>query len=74
MSRILLVDGNNQFFLKYAKATSYQDLVNRCLQMHWGFDQIYWVFDGFDSRRPNPIVLFWSLKLLQVQYNIGRYR
>lgn len=52
MSRILLVDGNNQFFLKYAKATSYQDLVNRCLQMHWGFDQIYWVFDGFDSRRP----------------------
>lgn len=52
MSRILLVDGCNQFFLKYAKATSYQDLVNRCLQMHWGFDQVYWVFDGFDSRRP----------------------
>lgn len=52
MSRILLVDGCNQFFLKYAKATSYQDLVNRCLQMHWGFDQIYWIFDGFDSRRP----------------------
>lgn len=52
MKRIRLIDGQNQFFLKYAKATSYQDLVNRCIQLNWGFDQVYWVFDGFDSRKP----------------------
>ena len=50
--KIHLIDGNNQFFLKYAKATSYQDLVNRCIQLNWGFDQVYWVFDGYDSRKP----------------------
>lgn len=26
--------------------------------MHWGFDQIYWVFDGFDSRRPRRELLY----------------
>lgn len=50
--KIHLIDGQNQFFLKYAKATSYQDLVNRCIQLNWGFDQVYWVFDGYDSRKP----------------------
>ena len=51
MAKIRLIDGNNQFFLKYAKATSYKDLVNRCKELHWGFDQVWWVFDGYDSRK-----------------------
>lgn len=52
MAKIKLIDGNNQFFIKYAKATSYADLVRRCQELNWGFDQVYWVFDGYDSRKP----------------------
>lgn len=51
MRRILLIDGNNQFLLKYPTALNYQDLVNKCVQPHHGFHQIFWVFDGFDSRK-----------------------
>ena len=48
--RIRIIDGNNQFLIKYAKATSYQDLVRSCQMLNFGFDHIYWTFDGFDSR------------------------
>lgn len=52
MAKIKLIDGNNQFFIKYAKATSYADLVQRCQELNWGADYVYWVFDGYDSRKP----------------------
>lgn len=48
--KVRLIDGNNQFLINYAKATSYQDLVRRCQQLNFGFDAIYWIWDGFDSR------------------------
>ena len=48
--RIRIIDGNNQFLIKYAKAISYQDLVRSCQMLNFGFDHIYWTFDGFDSR------------------------
>jgi 5'-3' exonuclease len=48
--KVRLIDGNNQFLINYAKATSYQDLVRRCEQLHFGFDAVYWTWDGFDSR------------------------
>lgn len=48
--KIRLIDGANQFLINYAKATSYPDLVRRCQQLNFGFDFVYWTFDGFDSR------------------------
>lgn len=51
MKRFLLIDGNNQFFLKYPKAMNYQQLVMDCISLHRGFDAVYWVFDGYDSRK-----------------------
>lgn len=51
MKRYLLIDGNNQFFLKYQKAMNYQQLVMACTSLHFGFDAVYWVFDGYDSRK-----------------------
>lgn len=51
MKRVLLIDGNNQFFLKYPRALSYPHLVQECISLHRGFDTVYWVFDGFDSRK-----------------------
>lgn len=48
--KVRLIDGANQFLINYAKATSYPDLVRRCQQLNFGFDFVYWTFDGFDSR------------------------
>ena len=48
--KVRLIDGNNQFLINYSKATSYPDLVRRCQQLNFGFDFVYWTFDGFDSR------------------------
>lgn len=52
MARINLIDGNNQFFLKMPKATSMDHLVESCLTLHHGYDIVYWIFDGLDSRKP----------------------
>ena len=49
-TKIKIIDGNNQFLINYAKATSYQDLVRRCQQLNFGADFVYWTFDGMDSR------------------------
>lgn len=49
-TKIKIIDGNNQFLINYAKATSYQDLVRRCQQLNFGADHVYWTFDGMDSR------------------------
>lgn len=48
--RINIIDGNNQFFLNMSRALNAQDLARRCFELHNGFDLVYWVFDGIDSR------------------------
>lgn len=50
--RIQIIDGNNQFFLNMSRAANAQDLARRCFELHQGFDIVYWVFDGLDSRKP----------------------
>lgn len=55
--KILLIDGNNQFFINYSRAVNYPDLVQRCLALHRGFHTVIWVFDGFDSRKPRRDLL-----------------
>lgn len=52
MARINIIDGNNQFFLKVPKASSIQTLMDSCYALHSGYDIVYWVFDGLDSRKP----------------------
>lgn len=52
MSRINIIDGNNQFFLKLPKAANMDHLVESCASLHHGYDLVYWVFDGLDSRKP----------------------
>jgi len=54
MSRINIIDGNNQFFLKLPKAANMDHLVESCASLHHGYDLVYWVFDGLDSRKPRP--------------------
>lgn len=50
MKKIQIIDGNNQFFLNMNRALNAQDLALRCFQLHHGYDLVYWVFDGVDSR------------------------
>lgn len=57
MNKILLVDGNNQFFINYSRALNYEDLKRRCFELHHGFNTVFWVFDGFDSRKPRRDLL-----------------
>lgn len=52
MKRIQIIDGNNQFFLNMSRALNSKDLARRCFELHHGFDIVYWVFDGLDSRKP----------------------
>lgn len=51
MKRVNLIDGNNQFFLNMSRALNAQDLARRCFELHHGFDVVYWIFDGLDSRK-----------------------
>lgn len=52
MARINIIDGNNQFFLNMSRALNAQDLARRCFELHQGYDIVYWIFDGLDSRKP----------------------
>lgn len=52
MARINIIDGNNQVFLKLPKALNMDHLVESCLALHSGYDIVYWIFDGLDSRKP----------------------
>lgn len=52
MQKINIIDGNNQFFINMSRAINGQDLARRCFELHDGFDVVYWVFDGLDSRKP----------------------
>lgn len=51
MKKINIIDGNNQFFINMSRALNSQDLARRCFELHHGFDIVYWVFDGMDSRK-----------------------
>ena len=49
--RVNIIDGNNQFFINMSRALNSADLARRCFELHRGFDLVYWVFDGLDSRK-----------------------
>lgn len=49
---IIIVDGNNQFPILHQRAISYDDLCQKAKELTRSADQVFWVFDGFDSRKP----------------------
>lgn len=50
MTRIRIIDGNNYFGRLMEKATGFDDLVASAKAGNYGFNKVYWIFDGFDSR------------------------
>lgn len=64
MKRFLLIDGNNQFFLKYPKAMNYQQLVMDCISLHRGFDAVYWVLTDTTHVR-NDVTFTQNIKTLR---------
>lgn len=49
---IRIFDGNNVFGQAlHPRATSYEHLIDLARELHMGADQLYWIFDGVDSRK-----------------------